>query len=115
MNDKTNCPKCDYGFDIKENLKYQVTGVKSFFSIFAYKRSRPLFYNEKERIDTFDESNILICPNCSNEFSTTNYKYFGFLSASSLRILIIIFLLLFMAFPIYIILNSRKIITMLVG
>ncbi len=105
MKDKIQCRKCNHYFETKKHLKYRVTSLKSFLDIIAYKRVRPVFYREGGNTDAISESNVIVCPKCGNEFMAPNYKYFGFLSLAGLRMVIIIFLLLIILFPLYSILK----------
>lgn len=105
MSEKITCPKCNSDFYVKESLKEQVTGFNSFIGLLASRRFRRLFSSDKSK-NMIEESNLVICPNCGNEFLTEEYRFFGFLSKTMLRRLLIIFLLLFMAFPIYILIRD---------
>jgi len=104
MSEQITCPKCDSDFYVKESLKEQVTGFTSFKGLLASRRFRPLFSSDKSK-NMIEESSLVICPHCGNEFLTGDYRFFGFLSKIMLKRLLIIFILLFIAFPIYILIN----------
>jgi len=106
MNENTICPKCDLSFDVKENLKFRVSDATSFVDQIERNRFRPLFRKDTSVADEIDENTIVICPHCGKEFYLREYRFFGFLSSTKMRILIFLLLLLFISVPLYILIKD---------
>ena len=106
MNEDTICPKCDLSFDVKENLKFRINDVTSLVDQIERIRFRPLFRKDTLMADEIDESTNVICPHCGTEFYLREYRFFGFLSSTIIRILIFLLLLLFISIPIYILIKD---------
>ena len=99
MHEQIFCPKCDHAFDGKEFIVLRINDLKSFFSIIAWLRFRPIFSGNS----IVDEANTVECPLCGHRFSVPKYKFFGIFSLGAVKILLILFLLAFIAIPFYII------------
>ena len=86
------CPKCFFEFDAKKNFKERIDGPASFIQNIARIRSEPIF-KKRNGSDEISEAVLTICPCCKNEFPFTEYRFFGFLSAKSVKIIIVVFIL----------------------
>lgn len=106
MSEITTCPKCHREFNGKENMKFHVFGVSSFFYQIKKKRFEPLFKNGDGCKDEVKSNLTVVCPSCGNEFTWNEYKFFGLFRPSIMKAIIIIFFALFMAIPIYIIIRD---------
>lgn len=106
MNDRIICPKCDHAFEMKGHLKDKVNGFSTFFRLLSSRRSLPLFSN-RNGSDLLSSQNCVICPSCGSEIVAEDYKYFGFLGQKALKFLIYIFIVLFIAFPIFILIRDQ--------
>jgi len=104
MKEKISCPKCETSFYSKEQLKESVKGPISFFRQISKQRMQPLFSKGNNILDS---SNITICPKCGYEFIDEKIRYFGIFSLPVLKMLLIFFIvILFIAFPMYILIKD---------
>lgn len=106
MNENTICPKCNLDFNAKKNLKYRVNDVSSFLGQIERQRFRSLFRKRVDEADEIGENTAVICPHCGKEFYLKGYRFFGLFAPSVMRSLIFILLLLFISFPIYILIKD---------
>jgi len=98
MANSTECPKCKKEFIIKSNLKYRLRA--SLFSIKFVTNNMLLPW--KSDLEEIYRAHLVVCPNCRNEFSTPEYKYFGVLNVKQFQFGLIIFLLCFIFAPLVI-------------
>lgn len=106
MNENAICPKCNLGFNAKENLKYGVSDVSSIAGQIERQRFRPLFKKRVDEGDEIVENTAVICPNCGKEFYLKGYRFFGLFAPPVMRVLVFILLLLFILVPIYILIKD---------
>jgi len=96
MNQNTECPKCKSAFQIKENLKYRLRADRSFV-LLAFDN---IAFPWRKGLEEIYKAHLVICPNCKNEFSVSEYNYFGFLKVKHFIIGLMVFFLLFIFAPI---------------
>ena len=100
MADNTKCPECQCEFQIKYHLKYRLRATPSFLKL-AFDNIAFPWRNGFEEIY---KPHLVVCPGCGNEFSASEYRYFGFIKIKHLQVGLIFFFLLFMFAPIAIML-----------
>jgi len=105
MNAKGKCPRCHKELDLQVNMKTRVSGVRSFFRLFDKMNSKFSIGNGCNS-DNVRSSLIVICPYCGNEFPFYGYKYFGLFGLSGLKILLTIFIGLFIVAAIIVLLRD---------
>ncbi len=89
---KATCPECKNQFDPKKHRKY--AGIKSDFEErFEQGHTSPDKW--------IDESSMVKCPNCGNEFVSNSVKFFGVLGPKGLKILITLYVLGFLCVVLY--------------
>ncbi len=74
MKKDAKCPNCGEIFLIKGHLKYGFNSSRSFKNWFNAQ-----FYPWFNDFEGMYKPNLVVCPECSNEFTPRKYKYFGFL------------------------------------
>jgi endogenous inhibitor of DNA gyrase (YacG/DUF329 family) len=94
---KTICPECKTRFDPKKHREY--AGIRADFEDRLNKVHTP---PDK----WIDESSMVKCPKCGNEFVSNSVKFFGILSPKGLKILITFYVLAFLCFALYLVFQS---------
>jgi hypothetical protein len=91
MSPQTKCPICRKEFIIKNHLK---SGVRAEFS--SIKNAiQNIALPWIDGLEGFYRPNVVVCPQCTNEFDAIGYKYFGFIEPRYLQIGLVGFVLLF--------------------
>ena len=99
MADKTECPKCKEKFAVKGYLKYRLLATPSFVKLVLDNMVTPW----KSGFEEVYKAHLVVCPICGNEFTTSGYKYFGFLKVNHLQIGLVVFFLFFIFAPVAVI------------
>ena len=85
----TECPLCRTRFVVSKNRAHPSA------------LSELLFGEPKSSAELLIESALVLCPNCGGTFSSNDVRFFGFLSQSQLRALLLCFVTAFAAVAIY--------------
>ena len=96
MSDNTTCPSCKNYFLVKRNLKYSVRATPYFLGLALENMVLPW----RKGFEEIYDAHLVVCPSCGNEFTVSNYRYFGFITVGQLRIGLIFFFLFFIFAPI---------------
>ena len=89
---KAICPKCTHGFDVRSHRSYK--GLKK--DLFEYFEA-----GHKPPETWIDESSLVKCPNCGNEFKSEAARFFGFLSPKYFKIFLAVAIFLGACFALY--------------
>ncbi len=100
MVDNTTCPKCRNEFAVKSHLKYRLQANPSFIKLLIMDN---VVFPWNKGLEEIYKAHFVVCPSCGNEFSTTEYKYFGVLKTKHFQIGLVIFLLFFIFAPLAVI------------
>ena len=92
-----NCPKCNFKFNLEENMKFKIGGIDDFINLMIFRPNKPLFAGN----EILEKGDYAICPSCGYEVKIEHYKFFGFLPLYVLRIVLIACLILIIAISIY--------------
>lgn len=87
----TECPKCQKKFSVKNHLKYGLRFNLSFMKL-AF---RNIAFPWIDGLEEIYKPNLVVCPQCGNEFNSKGYKYFGFIEANHMQIGLVVVILLF--------------------
>ena len=99
---KAECPKCKYKFIAKKHLKYRVRANRSFLKLAIGNAAFPW----NTGLEEIYKAHLVVCPNCNAEFSTQEYRYFGFIKVEQLRIILLLFIMSFIVASIVLVLRS---------
>ena len=97
MRPHIKCPECQKEFSIKKHLK---SGVRPELSSIKYVL-RNIAFPWIDGLEGVYNPNLVVCPQCGNEFNSKGYKFFGFIEAKhfkiGLAVVVILFLFAFIA------------------
>lgn len=96
------CPKCQSAFPAEKNMLTKVDGFKSLVRLFARYRCLPFFVGK----NGLTEANQVVCPSCGVTFPFGEYKFFGHLSISILRGILLILISCAILFAILVVLKE---------
>ena len=92
---QTKCPKCLKEFVINRHLK---SGVRAELSSIKY-TLRNIAFPWIDGLEGIYKPNLVVCPQCGNEFDSKCYKFFGFIEAKHFQIgLVVVFMLFLFVF-----------------
>ena len=92
MNPKTKCPECQNVFLINKHLK---SGVRADLSSIRYAFKSAAF-PWIDGLEAAYKPNLVICPQCGNEFESKGYRFFGVIEPKKLQIGLAAAIILFM-------------------
>jgi uncharacterized C2H2 Zn-finger protein len=90
------CPKCNKVFDAQDSRTY--SAKKDIKEIIEEGHKAPEIW--------IDESSMVRCPNCGNEFKSEAVRYFGILSPQGMKIFIGLFIFVFICFALWALVTS---------
>jgi len=99
MAKSTKCPKCKSEFAAKNHLKYRFLPKPSFVKLV----SDNMLFPWKHGLEEIYKAHLVICPSCGNEFSTSEYRYFGVVKVKQMQIGLILFFLSMIFAPLVVI------------
>ena len=91
MAPQTKCPDCQNEFLVKNNLKYRLQPKFTFIKLAL----RNIAFPWLDGLEEIYKANLVVCPQCGNEFSAAGYKYFGFIEVKHFQIGLVVVILSF--------------------
>ena len=91
MSQKTKCPECRKEFIMKAHLK---SGVRAELPSMKY-AIKSIALPFIDGLEGAYKPNLVVCPQCGNEFHPKDYKFFGFIGPKHFQIILAVLLILF--------------------